>query len=898
MTASTIPTGIANATLAEEGVDLIIRNLSNMYADPLTAVLREWIANAVDSVTTAHARGEIDSTEGTITIAVPDESSPTLSVTDYGLGMDRAHVFDYALNYGRSSKRGDDTTAGKFGLGLKSGLALANQFIITSVRDGLMTSGFLSLGAEDGGVENFCSPATPTDKPNHTTVQVTVDGYLDMRIYVALRRVLAGYDPKMFRVVCAAGDTFYEQRVLRDNAIAAPDAAQLNKEVYLRKYSVENENNWRVVAVVGGVSYPIHDNIVTHTDELNAAIEQAAGDNPWRPLPKSSKALPQIALICPPESVDIPDNRDTLIFSKRTIATLAGIFARTMNSASAQAQTHFDTHTLSFVRWQQHTWIRGHDHRNPQSHTLMYTFAPEFYNNAEVNARARRHIIKRYGTDIGTAEAFADSLYANTTAIERVIHDHMYNYAWLHSNNHNDGMEVSSLSAQTLRHLDGTVDYNPPLFIRFNVEEYAEERTSRNGDTYVVYVDPKGGVHEKKADCIAAIFNQYRVKINTWRKQNDLPNAVIGPTCDFHTWEEDDFSCVIEFDDFIAQVEEAHKDVVRRRREARQARDKAQPTKIAHYAMFYEDGQYIYHNNAENNVVTNVTIEQLHQFVTNHNIAPADLVIITTNNGNNTTVFNIGKNLLRNNPEVTDAFVVLRTTKTYLKAIHKAGFSSTFTQDEYAVWAVEQIENQRHAFVESLDNDTRRALGAYLWARKHSEALFDKYSVNRYDNYRRRYKKPSNRETLDFVAAQYAGRGIDVTTRGGYMLLDHLIDMVDAGRQAFDDATLNGNNEWITQGGVAGLYDMAACPLDHTHPLHFAAMSILENTTTESSSFIGAYTRSEYIAARTDLDKRYNVYRNTPDKTGDFDFTEAENIIFRHDNTVCYDAFYRIAALD
>lgn len=897
MTASTIPTGISNATLAEEGVDLIIRNLSNMYADPLTAVLREWIANAVDSVTTAHARGEIDSTEGTITIAVPDESSPTLSVTDYGLGMDRAHVFDYALNYGRSSKRGDDTTVGKFGLGLKSGLALANQFVITSVRDGLMTNGFLSLGTDNGGVENFCSPATPTDEPNHTTVQVTVDGRSDARMYTALRRVLAGYDPGLFRVIYAAGDTFYEQHTLRENAIVAPHTAQFNDEVYLRKFNPENENNWRVVAVVGGVSYPIHDNIVTHVDELNTAIEQAAGDNPWRPLPRSDKKLPQIALICPPESVDIPDNRDTLIFSKRTIATLAGIFARAMAAASAQAQTHFDTHTLSSVRWQQHTWIGNHDHRNQQSHTLMYTFAPEFYNNAEVNARARRHIIKRYGADIGEAKAFADSLYANSTAIERVIHDHMHNYAWLHSND-NDRMEVTGLSGQTLRRLDGTIDYNPPLFIRLNVEDYAEERTSREGDTYTVYVDPKGGVHTKKSDCIVAIFNQYRVKINTWRKENNRPNAVIGPTCNLHTWEEDDFSRIIEFDDFIAQVEEAHKDVARQRREARQARDKALPTKIAHYAMFYEVGQYIYYNAAQNNIVADVTIEQLRQFATAHDVAPEDLIIITTNNGNDTTVFNICKNVLRDNPEITNVLVVLRTTKTYLNAIHEAGFTNTFTQDEYAVWAVQQIENQRRAFVENLDDDTRDALGAYLWARKRSEALTDKYSTGRYDNYRRRHNKPSNRETLDFVAAQYAGRGIDVTTRNGYIFLDHLVDMVDAGRQAFEDATRDENNEWITQGGVAGLYNMLACPLDHTHPLHLAAMSILENTTTKGGSFIGAYSREDYIAAHIRLDKRYAAHRDAPDATSDFDFTDAENIIFRHDNAICYDAFYRIAALD
>lgn len=896
MTASTIPTGISNATLAEEGVDLIIRNLSNMYADPLTAVLREWVANAVDSVTTAHARGEIATTDGTITIAVPDESSPVLSVTDYGLGMDRNHVFDYALNYGRSSKRGDDTTAGKFGLGLKSGLALANQFVITSVRDGLMTNGFLSLGASDGGVENFCSPATPTDEPNHTTVQVTLDGHSNMRIHTALRRVLAGYDPELFRVIFAAGDTFYEQRVLREHAIIAPHAAQLNEEVYLRKFNAENENNWRVVAVVGGVSYPINDNIVAHADELNAAIAQAAGDNPWRPLPKSNKKLPQIALICPPESVDIPDNRDTLIFSKHTIATLAGIFARAMNAASAQAQTHFDTHTLSSLRWQKHSWIGNHDCRNQQSHTLMYTFAPEFYNNTEINARARRHIVNRYGTDIDTAEAFADSLYANITAIERVIHDHMYNYAWLHSND-NGGVEVTNLSARTLRRLDGTLDYNPPLFIRLNIEEYAEESTSRTGDTYTVYVDPKGGVHNTKAACITAIFNQYRVKINAWRKENNLPNAVIGPTCDFHTLEEDDFSRVIEFDDFIAQVEATHKDLVRRRRAERQARDAAQPTKIAHYAMFCENGQYIYHNADQNNIAADVTIEQLHQFATTHNIAPEDLVIVTTNNGNNTTVSNICKNMLRDNPKVVDAFVVLRTTKTYLNTIHNAGFTTTFTQDEYAVWAVQQIENQRRAFIESLDSDTRDTIGAYLWAKKYFEALVDKHSTNRYDNYRRRCNKPSNRETLDFVAAQYAQHGIDVTTRNGYMLLNRLIDMIDAGEQALEEATRNEENDWMTQDNIAALNSMLACPLDHTRPLHLAAMGILENTTTRSSPFIGAYTRSEYIDARDDLDKRYDVYRNTPDRADNFEFTDAENIIFRHNNDVCYDMFYRIAGL-
>ena len=545
---NTIPTGIGTATLAEEGVDLIIRNLSTMYTDPLHAVLREWIANAVDSVNTAHARGEISSTDKTIHITLPDHNNPILTVTDYGLGMDHAHVFNYALNYGRSSKREDTITSGKFGLGLKSGLAVANQFTITSVRDGKQTMGFLSLGEADAGVENFCSQPQDTDLPNQTTLSVAVsDGVSTTHIDTKIARVLGGYDPAMFVVTSASGVYSFNDEKLHSIFRFNTDLVNLGDTVYSTPKAMSTDGNWSFTAIVGGVTYPITEGLYTHESQINEAIaEKLAPHNCVQKL--RFRGIGAHSIVCPVDGVDIPDNRDTLIFSAKTIDTIAEAYVAAILDAQQKTAEYFDRVTVAKAKYDDNNvFVKD------TAFMMLHTFAPQWYQDAEIIDRTNAVLRDRYRDKIDSDLDDVSNVWANTN-VREIVADELHGYGFMHNNDTQPtpGFKIANMDIHMRRYPHNIVKPGESMFIRLDVSDrkttITKQYASGREFTADVYLDDKGNEHLTASDCIAALFRQYRVRINTWRRANQFPTALIGPTPEVYFWEDSDFTTIIDFD--------------------------------------------------------------------------------------------------------------------------------------------------------------------------------------------------------------------------------------------------------------------------------------------------------------------------------------------------------------
>lgn len=145
---------------------LILDNLIKMYTAPHLAVLRELTSNAWDSHTKA---GQTRAVE----VTTPTYDKPELIVQDWGMGLTRDDLKMYG-QFGRSTKRDNNEENGSFGLGSKSPLSLATQFIVTAVKDGKSNTVVVGRRGDGHPVMNFLDEDDTKDD-NGVTVTVPLD---------------------------------------------------------------------------------------------------------------------------------------------------------------------------------------------------------------------------------------------------------------------------------------------------------------------------------------------------------------------------------------------------------------------------------------------------------------------------------------------------------------------------------------------------------------------------------------------------------------------------------------------------------------------------------------------------------------------------------------------------
>lgn len=154
------------------GVDLDSINhlmgvLTNLYKDPALAVIREYSTNAHDSHVAA---GKADVP---IHITLPTNESPEFVVRDQGVGLSEEEVFGVFGMYGKSTKRKSNAYTGQLGLGCKSALTYASQFVLTATKDGVR--GVYSIHLNDQNLPTITQlSSNPTDEGNGVTVTVPV----------------------------------------------------------------------------------------------------------------------------------------------------------------------------------------------------------------------------------------------------------------------------------------------------------------------------------------------------------------------------------------------------------------------------------------------------------------------------------------------------------------------------------------------------------------------------------------------------------------------------------------------------------------------------------------------------------------------------------------------------
>lgn len=138
---------------------------SNLYQDKILAVIREITCNAAD----AHAVAGKPLSD--IQVTLPTMMVPYFAVRDFGSGLSQEDVLSLYTTYFRSTKDGDNSQIGGFGLGSKSPFAVADQFTVTSWHGGTKST---YVCYKEGGLPRVNVAGTGPCAQHDTGIEVRV----------------------------------------------------------------------------------------------------------------------------------------------------------------------------------------------------------------------------------------------------------------------------------------------------------------------------------------------------------------------------------------------------------------------------------------------------------------------------------------------------------------------------------------------------------------------------------------------------------------------------------------------------------------------------------------------------------------------------------------------------
>jgi Histidine kinase-, DNA gyrase B-, and HSP90-like ATPase len=253
---SNIPQGdVSQMTVDDEGMEHIMKLLTNLYQNPQLAVIREYYTNGLD----AHvAAGQTKPVE----VSLPSWDSPNYVVKDFGIGMSRDDIKNIYAKYGKSTKRNTNDQVGAFGLGCKSALAITQQFTVVTIKDGWKTT-VLFTKAKNGVADVNIVNHSETTEENGTTVKIPIDGST-YSFNQEARNFFKFSDPGLVLVDGVAPESAFENMT----EVISPSDPDL--KAYLRV--MQGYGRAESYVVMGNVPYVLAESEVTESlKRLNAS---------------------------------------------------------------------------------------------------------------------------------------------------------------------------------------------------------------------------------------------------------------------------------------------------------------------------------------------------------------------------------------------------------------------------------------------------------------------------------------------------------------------------------------------------------------------------------------------------------------------------------------------------
>lgn len=290
--------------VAEAG--FIMDALTNLYSDPHTAIMREYIANALDS----HVEAGVDRP---VEVSMPSAWSPNFIVKDFGIGMTKEDVWNYGT-YGSSSKRDNLSVVGNFGMGSKSALAVSNSFTVEAVKDGEHTIALIGRDDNGAGKIDIITHKMGTDLPNGVSISIPISRSYSASMSHDIKNLLGGIP---------SGKILIDGK---PNVCILDGMRQLSDDVWVSGY--ESSSHYCDLSVnVGGFLYQDHETR----------------------MPNHYGIYPdKVCVNVPIGSIDLTPSREHLRYTERTRKLLTDVASNTAKAFSDEIKEKTkDVNTLA-----------------------------------------------------------------------------------------------------------------------------------------------------------------------------------------------------------------------------------------------------------------------------------------------------------------------------------------------------------------------------------------------------------------------------------------------------------------------------------------------------------------------------------------------------------------------
>lgn len=313
---------VFEATLNTAKLSSVMSILIRNYNSAELATLREWTSNAHDSHQEANQTKPIK-------ITLPTKFSPNLSVEDFGTGMTYDEVRHVYAAFLTSTKDKSNAGIGGFGIGGKSALAIADQYSMVAIKNGLRNV-FLFERSDSGGLEvKTVLRDKPTDE--HSGVKVTVATNKNWNFRPEqLDSVLEGWRTEELDVVGTDFTSFYSKSLEFKNGLVIKGVFD-TKTMPNRQYRGYNRGvDARIL--VGPVSYPFPEQASRELqqNEKFASFLQATNH--------------QFAIKVGIGKVTFPSSREVIEPTEKNIQVILAAFKKFYDEVEA----HVNTRVSSF----------------------------------------------------------------------------------------------------------------------------------------------------------------------------------------------------------------------------------------------------------------------------------------------------------------------------------------------------------------------------------------------------------------------------------------------------------------------------------------------------------------------------------------------------------------------
>jgi hypothetical protein len=206
LTGTKIQMGIDMSALAQ-----IMQSMTDLYSNPILAVIREYSTNAFD------ANVEAGRPNDPVQVTLPGPLAPFLKIKDTGCGLSVEDIHKIYSQYGASTKRNTNEQVGSLGYGCKSALSYTNQFTVVSTKGGVTVTVAISRD-EDGtgsmtivdtssmGLPDGTEVVIPVKRDDLYTFQETAESFFQWWSPGSV--LIAGEQPKRFDGLRLADDLY------------------------------------------------------------------------------------------------------------------------------------------------------------------------------------------------------------------------------------------------------------------------------------------------------------------------------------------------------------------------------------------------------------------------------------------------------------------------------------------------------------------------------------------------------------------------------------------------------------------------------------------------------------------------------------------------------------------